>query len=159
MRKLLLILTLSLAATSAHAGIILTFDNPLQVANPGDLLHFTAVIANNGPDEVFLNQGAPNPPVGNFSLDDMFFVTVPISLLGGTDSGSILLFDLQVGPNPYGLYNGSYDLSGGADGNATDFLATAEFFVQVVPEPATAGLIGISAVFAAGFARLRRRNW
>jgi hypothetical protein len=157
MRKTLQVLTLALAASSAHAGIVLTFDNPFQLANPGDLLHFTAVISNTGPDEVFLNQDAPNPPAGNFTVDDFFFVNVPISLLGGTDSGSINLFDILVGPNPYGFYIGSYDLSGGADSNATDFLTTAEFSIQVVPEPATAVLIGLSTVLSVLWRRSRLR--
>jgi hypothetical protein len=117
------------------------------------------VIANNGSDEVFLNGSDPTAPIGDFTLNDQFFVTVPPSLPGGANSGSIDLFDIQVGSPAYGIYTGSYFLLGGADGGASENLAGADFTIEVVPEPGTAGLLGLSAAFAFGFLRLRRRNW
>jgi hypothetical protein len=148
-----------LAASSAQAGILLTFDQPFQVAQPGDLLHFSGLITNTGADEVFLNADSFTPLSPDFTLNDQFFATVPASLLGGTDSGPIDMFDIQVGNAPFGIYGGSYSLQGGANADAGGELAVAEFSIEVVPEPGTAGLLGLSAAFAFGFLRLRRRNW
>jgi hypothetical protein len=150
-------LVFALAASTAQAGIVITFDRAVQIAQPGDLLQFTGTIANTGPDEVFLNTDPMTPPVGDFTLIDQFFANVPISLLGNTDSGPIDLFDIQVGNPPYGLYTGEYVLKGGADSNADDLLAVAGFAVEVVPEPGTVGLLGIAGIAGIAYRRLRRR--
>jgi hypothetical protein len=101
-----------------------------------------------------LNPDVLTPPAGDFIVNDLFFVNVPLSLPGNTDSGSIGLFDIQVGSSAYGLYTGGYVLRGGTDGAADNQLAVAGFAVQVVPEPAPIGIIGVFLLF--GFLRIRR---
>lgn len=147
----------ALAAFTAQAGIVITFDQSTKTVQPGDLVHFTGVIANTGSDEVFLNFDGFTPPPGDFTLNDQF-INVPLSLLGTTDTGSIDLFDLQVGSPAFGFYGGSYLLYGSANDEANDLLASANFSVNVVPEPGSAMLLAIGVALGAAWKkRLGRR--
>jgi hypothetical protein len=153
MRQTLTILSiLAMAAMSAHAGILITFDQPLQVAHPGDLLHFTGVISNSGPGTVFLDSDTITPLSPDFTIIDQFFANVPVSLDSGTDSGPIDLFDVQLGTPPLGLYTGSYVLF-----QSEAIVGTADFSIQVVPEPSTFLLLGATLVPLA-INRVRRRR-
>jgi hypothetical protein len=144
-----LVLTFVLAALSARAAIVVAFDQQNQRAQPGDLLHFTAVISNTGIDEVPLDfdQIPGLPP--EFTINDFFFDNVPLSVLGHSDSGDILLFDVQVGAAAYGHYTGNYELFN----NSVGPLTSQDFSIQVVPEPATFTLFA-----AAGLALYFRRR-
>ena len=137
--------------TNAAADIVVGFDSPDQLAQPGDIIHFFGTINNTGADTVFFNGDDINF-VGAPSLDltDLFFANVPISLDGGFSSGDIELFSITLANpfnDPFVLYPGSYTLTGGIDGSAQDILASANFSVtpqepsSTVPEPATVVLL------------------
>src|SRR5690242_13500714 len=104
-----LILTLALTALSAHAAIVVAFDQQTQFAQPGDLVHFTAVISNTGASDVPLDFDATPGLTVDFTINDFFFDNVPLFVPANSDSGDILLFDVQVGAPPFGLYTGHYD--------------------------------------------------
>jgi PEP-CTERM motif len=148
-RTLQFALIFTLAALSAHADILVTFDQQTQFAQPGGLVHFIGVISNNGDDEIPIGaDDFPTTPAG-LTINDFFFDNVPFSILGHSDSGHILLFDVQVGAIPIGLYTGSYRLFD----DANQLLTSEDFSVQVVPEPAS-----ISLLAAAGVALFLRRR-
>lgn len=167
MKKLTqLLVSALLMAAAAQAGVIITFDQPSQTALPGDLLIFSGSIQNTGMDEIFLNSDSPGFTGDNvnFTFEDNFFVNVPVSLAGGQTASGINLFQILVSPSfaaSFGTYTGNYVLIGGADGEAQDVLANAEFGVTVdagVPEPATTTLVGCAALMLIARRSLRRRR-
>jgi hypothetical protein len=96
-------------------------------------------------------------------LDDSgFFQNFPLSLDPG-DSFSGVLFSVELPPNvAAGLYTGSFEILGGADGGAVDNLGSVDFQVNVtptastVPEPESLMLL---AAGLPGVALLVRRSW
>lgn len=156
----------ALAALSvgvAHANIFIILDNPTQTGAPGSTLQFTGITSNTGIDTVYLNGDSLNlAGGGDFSINDSFFVNVPISLVGGSSSGDIGLFDVTVSKpfdDAFTTYSGTYTLLGGVDGNAQDVLGQTDFSVTVTttPEPqlrVPVFLLGGLFVIAA----LRRRS-
>jgi hypothetical protein len=96
---------------------------------------------------------------------------VPISLGPGANSGDIELFDVTVS-NPLldaaGTYLGSYDLLGGADGNAQNLLldspatfsVTTTPSVTATPEPESVVLLAtVLALTGWLFADGREKQW
>jgi hypothetical protein len=110
---------------------------------------------------VFLN-GDSTTVDSPLTLDDSgFFNTFPLSL-GPKGLFSGLLFSVSLPSNiAVGLYKGTFDLLGGANGDAQNVLAVVNFNVNVpgsspVPEPGTdllltTGLAGLGVL-------IRRRN-
>jgi hypothetical protein len=150
------------AATAARADIVVTFDQTTQSALPGATLQFFGNITNDGATTVFLNSDDLNLSGLSFTTNDLFFANAPISLAAGTSSGDIELFDVTLS-NPLldapGVYSGSYNLFGGADGNAQDNLGSTAFSVGTVPEPASFCLLlsGALAAWAPISRRLRNQ--
>jgi hypothetical protein len=79
-------------------------------------------------------------------LDDLpFFLNFPPSLLPGA-SASGEIFQVAIGaqgapPAAPGGYPGFFSILGGTDDQAFDGLATRDFEVRVIPEPASAALL------------------
>ena len=155
--RLFSVALMSLAA--AHAATIIVLDNPLQTGVPGDLFTFTATISNTGDTEVSLNANSLNFSGDGFSITDLFFENVPVSIAPNDSVSGIPLFTIALN-NPFeyplGPYTGTYTLIGGADGNAQDVLSETSFTVTAVPEPGTLTLSCI--VLLAGWRRVRRLN-
>lgn len=128
----------ALSAIPAMADITIIFDQPNQMGQPGQTLEFFGTITNTGRDTVFLNSDNPTLGSPSLTLEDLFFSNVPISLDPGQSSGDIELFDVMIS-NPLldapGTHLGVYTLFGGADGDAQDNLASANFSVNTTPEP------------------------
>jgi hypothetical protein len=159
MKTVLNFLVLSALATAgARADIAVTFDDPFQSGGPGATLRFFGVISNSGSDTVFLNADNLNLAGTSFTVADLFFNT-PLSLGAGMSSPDIELFDVTVNnplSDPFGLYSGSYVLSGGLDDQAQDYLASADFGVAtVVPEPGSWSLLAIALLALGPLRRLR----
>jgi hypothetical protein len=168
MRRLLYAFVLTVAlVTVSRADIVLTFDSPDLTGQPGDTLQFFGVINNAGTDTVFFNADDINfSGAASLNVTDLFFANVPISLDGGQSSGDIELFDVSLTDpftDSFGLYPGSYTLTGGVDGNAQDALASADFSVTAqeatgVPEPSAILLLVVflSALGLGAALRIRR---
>jgi hypothetical protein len=155
------ILCLAFIASAPASADIINFSlvNPPQSAIPGSLLSFSATVSaplTNGA-AVFLNADSNN--IDNpLTLDDSGFVNnFPLSLVPG-QSFTGVLFTVTVpafaAPN---TYDGFFEIDGGADGNAGNSLGSVNFQIQVVPEPATAGLLlgGLAGIAAMVFRRPR----
>ena len=149
-----LVFVAALAATAANAGTItIAFDTPDQTGVVGQTLSFFGVLTHvgvTGEPDIYLNSDSLDLTTpGAFVLDN-FFTNVPLFLSPGQSSGLINLFDVTL-PIDVGLYAGTYQLIGGADGgtfSASDNLAQADFSVTVAtPEPGTVVVLaGLAAL-------------
>jgi hypothetical protein len=168
----LMLATLGAAVAKAD-GITITFDDPNQIAQPGETLRFFGTITNDTDTTIFLNSDDPDisdPSGVSLTVDDLFLSNVPISLApegqAGASSGDIELFDITVSSpflDPLGSYPGTYSLVGGADGGtdtAQDNLGSASFSVSVTPEPSTFSylLLGALPVLVAISRKLRTQT-
>jgi hypothetical protein len=142
-----------IGGTAAQAeSVTVTLDNPNQKGAAGDTLQFFGTITYSGidPDPVFLNSDdlEPGGSPGDFTVDDLFFSNVPVSIPTNGSSGDIDLFDIIIN-EPFTdslntAYQGVYSLLGGVDGNSQDVLTAppVSFTVTVVvPEPAARGML------------------
>jgi hypothetical protein len=158
--SILVLAACSMAA--AHAEVVVLLDTPDQTAVPGTTLQYFGTITNSDPtNAVYLNGDSLtlSAPDGDFTVNDLFFSNVPISLDGGANSGDIELFDVTINDpftDPYAVYTGAYELLGGVDGNAQDVLAANEFSAApLAPEPVTS-VLTLSGL--AALAVIRRRK-
>ena len=149
------LLSLALLAgliSSASAQLVLTFNTPILIGEPGDVLLMDGTLRNPGASEVFLN--GISITLGGIDLtadETPFFLDFPASLAAGEEvSGSF--FEVTIANTaPPQTATGNLILSGGADSSSSDVLVDANFTV-VVPEPATLAALGIGALVL-----LRRR--
>jgi hypothetical protein len=161
MRMPILFVALTLVSLPADADV-LNFDlTPSSLSAPAGkstTLEFTGTLSNPGTAVHFLN-GDVSFLDPSLTLDDSpFFTFAPLSLSGGgVYSGPF--FDVVVSPaTPFGSYPGTFTIQGGANNNAFDNLATANFTVHVtgtvVPEPSSFGLLLLAfLILAASYHR------
>ena len=147
--------SLLLACTAAKAD---SFSITLIPAfQTGDRTVFAsdATVVNNSDDTVYLN-GDNTFVDAPLSVDDSPFNSEWPFTLGPGDSYSGLLFNVDVPPGTLGDYSGYFQVLGGYD-NSTELntLGTANFEVEVTPEPTTILLLGTGVLSLAG--TLRRR--
>jgi hypothetical protein len=122
--------------------VTLSLSNPVQSASPGSTLTFDATVSapstNGAP--VFLN--SDNYTIDSpLTLDDSDFFNFPASLDPG-DSYTGALFAVTLPADiVFQTYTGYFEILGGADGLASDALATAGFQVNPTPEPGTMPLL------------------
>lgn len=149
-----------LAPSSALADTLtLTLNNPFQYAAPGSTLTFDgtvqALATNSGP--IYLNSDnyTINSPL---ILDDSdFLLNFPLSLTAGSSyTGALFTVTLPVNLGT-DLFNGSFQILGGAVGYTLDELATSDFQIATTPEPSTVLLFATGFGFIA-LATLRKRN-
>jgi hypothetical protein len=178
----LAVLPLLLLAAPAHAQLNLSLLPASQAGNPGDTLNFTGMLSNptaaSDPNaySVFLNSDSPtfNGP-GTIDATP-FFTNAPASLdpagtmdangnLTNTDTYNGPFFDITLDPNAApGTYNGTFTILGGADGNASDTVATQDFSVTVLPAavPEASSVVSLGVLLALGLGGLvvstRRRK-
>jgi hypothetical protein len=148
MRMSILFGALTLVSLPAAADILnfdLTASSLSAPAGKSTTLEVTGTLSNPGTAVQFLN-GDVSFLDPSLTLDDSpFFTFAPLSLSGdGVYSGPF--FDVVVSPaTPFGSYPATFTIQGGANNNAFDNLATADFTVHVsgtvVPEPSSFGLL------------------
>ena len=114
-----------LGAAANASTLSVSFDQPDQVASPGETLQFFGTITNNSVDTILLNNDDLNLLGLSLTTNDLFFTAVPVSLAAsgqpGDPSGDIELFDVTVSSpllDAPGEYLGTYTLFGGLDGGA-----------------------------------------
>lgn len=143
-----------LSSTAAKADIVVTLDSPYQVGISNQYT-FTGTLANNDPSAtVFLN-GDSFLLDSPLTFDDSDFNNnVPLFLDPFASSGDIELFTIYLPEGtPIGLYTGTYLLQGGADGAAQDLVGSANFDIQVTPEPSSLVLLATGLAGLAGAIR------
>ena len=166
----LAVLPLLLLAVPAHAQLNLNLANTSLAGNPGDTLNFTGTLSNPTLASVFLNSDNPtfNGPGTTDGSPFLLNPNAPISLdpagttdangnPTGTDSYSGPFFDVTLDPNAApGIYNGTFTILGGVDGNATDNVATEDFSVTVLPAavPEASPTVSLGVLLALGLGGL-----
>lgn len=136
-----------LLSVPAYADTItLTLTNPVQFGGGslGSSLSFDATVAapsTNGGD-VFLNGDSFNVDAP-LTLDDSPFISgFPFSLSPGQSFNGLLFTVFLPTTTSNAVYNGFFEILGGADGNASNDLADVTFEVNTVPEPTTILMLG-----------------
>jgi len=131
-----------LAGTAAKADTILTLNSPYQ-SGPGPLYTFDATVTNTGSSTVYLNGDLVSGDFPPLTYDDSPFNSFPL-LLNPGDSYTGELFTVTAPPYGPGsnFYSGSFEILGGSDDSAQDTVATANFNIQVTPEPSSFFLFG-----------------
>jgi hypothetical protein len=162
--KNLLILSLAFAGfllvgAVAKADILtITLDAPYQIG-PGPVFTFYGTITNTSTSTVYLN--GDSFPVLDFLLtpdDSGFYNNTSSPLTAGQSTVDVELFTITAPGYALGasnLYSGTYEIQGGADSNANDALGSANFNVQVSPEPSSLLLLASGLAGLAG--TLKRR--
>ena len=166
-RELALVVTIGLMAmglssAAAYADTLtITLNNPIAFISGTKGGTATYNLTVSAPDSngaaVFLNGDSFNV-AGPLTLDDTdFLLNAPFFLDPGTSS----TFDAFTVTGPPGTtpgdYVGSFTISGGADGNASDNLGTVDFTTEVTPEPSSFLLFGSG--LAGVFATIRRTRF
>ncbi len=132
-----------LAGTAGKADpITITLNPAFQVAGDTGVVEFDATITNNTDITLFLN--GDNTFVDSpLSVDDSpYNNNFPLSLASGASfTGELFDVDVPIG-TPVGLYAGYFQIIGGPDDTGQYGLGTADFDVQVTPEPSTLVLLG-----------------
>jgi len=128
----------------AAAPVTITFDSSLLNGSAGQTLTFSGTVVNTAASPVFLNGNSVNVTAPLTANDTNFFANFPL-LLGGAQSLSAAILDIVI-PNgtSFGVYTGHFDILGGSTGAALDLIGSANFAVNVAPEP------GAGSYLAAG---------
>jgi hypothetical protein len=166
---LIAVLLLLFAGSHAEAqsDLLFTLDSVIQGGTPGSEVYFTGTLTNTGANPLYLNgiQFNFNSLAAPYLTGDpnVFFNNAPVSLAAtGTagDSYAGPIFGVNLDPTtPSDTYTGSVTLTGGADGNATDILATQNFGVVVsAAAPESSSLLSAGVTLGAGALLLYRRK-
>jgi hypothetical protein len=125
---------------TAHADNVTLSLAPVSAA-PGTTVTVDGTIASIGSTTFFLNNEDFTLGSSFFLNGDTtdFFLNAPLSLDGGTNTGTIALFTFDIANGtPAGTYAGNFlDVIGGPGANDQNLLASTEFAVTVTPVTAT----------------------
>jgi hypothetical protein len=156
-------LSVAMLFTSGIASaspLTFTLQSALLNGAPGDTLTFIGTAMNATGITQNLNSDSftlQSPLIFN---DSLYFDTWPLQLTNSQAFGPQGLFTVSVPlSTSLGLYNGSFDILGGAGINDQNVLATATFQVNVIPgtatpEPAT----GLLFIMGGAIIALRRQQ-
>ena len=148
-----------LAGAAAKADPLnITLTSPYQYGSASSVVAFDATVTNETSQTVYLNSDSFNVDSPLTVDDSPYFSNFPLSLEAGDSfTGELFAVDIPTG-TPVGLYSGSFEITDGSGTAASDILGTANFNVDVTPEPPglvllATGLMGSLAVF-----EVRRRR-
>jgi len=150
---------------SVHADSLTLSVSPVSGA-AGTTVAVDGTIASIGSTTFFLNNEGFTLGSSFFSNGDItdFLLNSPLSLDGGTDTGTIALFTFDIANGtPAGSYMGNFlDIIGGPGPNDQNLLASTEFTVTVTPvtsapEPGTLALSSVG-LFIVGAVFLRKKK-
>lgn len=168
LRNSLLILSLTivgfLAAGTAAKADPLTIDlaSPYQSGPGGTVLSFDATVINNTDAVLYLNGDGltwDDLDISHSLLDDSPFVTgFPLSLDPGKSYTGLLFTAIAPGyvQGANNSYTGAFVIQGGGDDSTFDNLGSANFDVNVTPEPSTFMLFGTGLLALAVFLSRRK---
>jgi hypothetical protein len=132
---------LLLTARAAKADLLtLALSSPFQTSGAGVVI-FDATVTNNTAQLVFLN-GDNSSVDSPLTVDDSPYNTdFPLSLAAGASfTGELFAVDVPSG-TPNDLYAGAFEITGGDGGSDQNVIATADFYVKVIPEPSSVLLL------------------
>jgi len=151
-------LLLSSTAAKADSALTLTL-TPQYQAGDGPMFDFYATLTSTGTDTVYVNGGGVTALDTGLSLDDNPFNTDSNFWVLAPGASYTGLFFTVTAPSyvqgASNYYKGSYGIWGGATSDSQDSLASANFDIQVTPEPSSMVLLATGLVGLAG--TLRRR--
>ena len=150
-----------LGMQGARAQALFSLNPASQTGKPGNTLTFNATIINVGTDILYLNGVNSSGLTPGLTLDSTpFFNNFPFFLNGG-DATTSDIFTVLIDNNvSAGNYFGSFTITGGADPNAQEILATQNFQVTVAPSavPAPSALLTIALGILPGMGFLLHRR-
>jgi hypothetical protein len=121
----------------ARAQLSFTLTPSVVSAPQGSSLTFAGTIENSSTNELFLNGASYTLAGTGFRLDPgPFLLNGPLSLAGGASyTGDF--FDLALGFDPVGRYDGEFSILGGPDPSGTAVIGTAGFAIELAAAPPT----------------------
>jgi hypothetical protein len=156
----LVMVTMLAAPVSAGTVLWLTLDDVSLIGSLDSSVTFSGLIQNTSGSDVYLNGASANLSYSELTFDPTPFLTLAPLVLADGDFYSGPLFSIAISEVAIvGDYPGTFIIQGGADPSTFDTVASADFQVSVatVPEPPSAQLLGITALFVcAVFYKLKR---
>jgi len=148
----------SALAKADSISIVLSPD--YQIGGGGDTLEFDATVTNLTAATVWLNSDSYNVDAPLTLDDTAYFNNFPLSLAPAGQPGDVAtgwLFTVDVwSGTPVGLYGGNFGIVGGDIDDFSDVIGSADFTVQITPEPPAWQLTGM-ALLALCVITVRRR--
>lgn len=143
---------LAAGATAKADSLSIALDESFQSSEAGNVVAFTATVTNNSSATENLN-GDEFYVDAPLTVDDSpYFNNWPLTL-GAGDSFSGLLFSVDIPDDAdLDLYTGYFDITGGHYSTSESFvIGSADFDVQVTPEPPTWELMAMALVALLAF--------
>lgn len=148
-----------LAGTAAKADpLTVVLLSPYQNGAAGSTLTFEASVFNDTGQTIYLNGDSPSID-SPLTLDDSpYNNNFPLSL-GAGDNFTGELFDVNIPTGTaVGLYAGDFAITGGFDSSDTAVVGSANFNVNITPEPPSLVLLATGLMSSLAAFEVRRRR-
>ena len=153
---------LAAGITAKADSLSIVLDETFQSGLPGDTIAFDATVTNTSSATENLNGDQFVFSSSDLAGDDSPFDDTSVwpLTLGAGDSVSGLLFNVDISPDAaLGLDTGTFEILGGHYSTNEQFvIGSANFNVQVTPEPPTWELMALALMALLGFVRRNSRQ-